>query len=424
MGTVVTAGRAAVRAPGSTETLPARYARVRTATLALCEGLSPEDTAIQAMPGCSPLKWHLAHSSWFFETFVLGRDAAYKPRRAGWDFLFNSYYHGVGAMHARPQRGLLSRPTLAEIVAYRGEVDAEMLDCLAGDTTSDTAMLVRLGLEHEQQHQELMLMDLLYLFSLNPLQPAYRPAPAPTADVATPLRWLDGHSGVVDIGAADDAAFAFDNERPRHRSLLHPHRIADRLVSNGEYREFVRDGGYREPALWLADGWAAIQERGWRQPLYWSDDLDSEFTLYGRVALNPQAPVCHLSHFEADAYARWIGARLPTEAEWEDFAARSGAADDGMPGLRALPAQGEAGVPRQLYGHCWQWTASAYAPYPGFRPLAGAVGEYNGKFMSGQLALRGGACVTPAGHARATYRNFFYPTDRWQFAGLRLGQDA
>ncbi|WP_028079646.1 ergothioneine biosynthesis protein EgtB [Solimonas soli] len=415
----------AMPSPPRAATLAIDYSRVRAATLAHCEGLEAEDTAIQSMPNASPLKWHLAHTSWFFETFVLLRDARYRPRRPGWDFLFNSYYQGVRPLHARAQRGLLSRPTLADVVAYRAEVDAAMLGRIADGVDAEAGALIRLGLEHEQQHQELMMMDLLHLFSLNPLEPRYRHAAVPPAGMATPLRWLDGRSGIVHIGATATEAFAFDNERPRHRVLLDPHRIANRLVTNGEYRAFIADGGYRRPSLWLSDGWAAVQAQGWQHPLYWSADLDSEYTLYGRIALDPDRPVCHVSHYEADAYARWAGARLPGEAEWEDFAAQHAQedSDDAAPRLLPRAAETTAGV-AQLFGDCWQWTASAYLPYPRFQPLAGAVGEYNGKFMSGQFVLRGSACVTPAGHARLSYRNFYYPHDRWQFAGIRLAQDA
>jgi len=410
----------------SPSTLAIDYARVRAATLALCEGLEAEDTAIQSMPSTSPIKWHLAHTSWFFETFLLARDARYQPRRPGWDFLFNSYYQGVGPMHARAQRGLLSRPTFAEVCAYRAEVDADMLGRIAEGPDDETAALIRLGLEHEQQHQELMLMDLLHLFSLNPLEPVYRHAAATPASAATPLRWINGRSGIAHIGATAMTPFAFDNERPRHRVLLDPHRIANRLVTNGEYRAFIADGGYRRPSLWLADGWAQVVAQGWDRPLYWSADLDSAFTLHGRVTLDADAPVCHVSYYEADAYARWAGARLPTEAEWEDFAVQhAGATPQDEDTLHLLPraADTTAGV-AQLFGECWQWTASAYLPYPRFQPLAGTIGEYNGKFMSGQFVLRGSACVTPPGHARASYRNFYYPHDRWPFAGIRLALDT
>lgn len=400
------------------------YLAVRARSLALIDGLAPEDCALQSMPSASPLKWHLAHTTWFFDRFVLSERGIHVPRRAGWDFLFNSYYQSVGPMHARAQRGLLSRPTLAEIIGYRHEIDAAVVSALERQPGTAVTEVLALGVEHEQQHQELMLMDLLHLFSCNPLEPCYREPRALPRQAALPLRFLDGGSGIAEIGASADG-FAFDNERPRHRTLLAPHRLANRLVSNAEYRAFIDAGGYREPRLWLADGWAAVCAQQWQRPLYWHADLESQFTLHGRAPLYAAAPVCHLSFFEADAYARWAGARLPTEAEWEHAAAgvdagRGHYADSGT--LTPLPARGN-GV-QQLFGDCWEWTASAYAPYPGFRPLAGSLGEYNGKFMCGQIVLRGGACLTPPGHLRASYRNFFYPIDRWPCAGIRLAEDA
>ncbi|NKF23478.1 ergothioneine biosynthesis protein EgtB [Solimonas marina] len=410
-----------------TSSLAGAYARIRQASLALCDGLAPEDMVLQSMPSASPLKWHLAHTSWFFENFILATDAQHRPLRDGWNFLFNSYYQSVGPMHARAARGLLSRPTVADVLDYRRDVDAAMRERLERGVSVELAALVRLGLEHEQQHQELMLMDLLHLFSLNPLEPAYRPATARTPQPARTPGWHRGREGIVMIGH-DGEGFAFDNESPRHRVLLQPHRIANRMVTNGEFREFIRDGGYRRPTLWLSDGWAKACAEAWQHPPYWSDDLDSEFTLAGRVALDPAAPVCPISYFEADAYARWAGARLPTEAEWEDMAARlpdrhGNFVESGA--LRPLAADiGTSDLPQQMYGDAWEWTSSAYSAYPGYRPDDGAIGEYNGKFMSGQLVLRGGACITPAAHVRASYRNFFYPADRWQFAGFRLGQDA
>ncbi|NCT69266.1 MAG: ergothioneine biosynthesis protein EgtB [Rhodanobacteraceae bacterium] len=401
----------------------ARYARVRQASLDLLAGLAAEDTVVQSMPEASPLKWHLAHTTWFFEQFVLGAAADYRPRHAQWAFLFNSYYQAVGPMHERPRRGLLSRPTLAEVLDYRADVDAAMHERLQRPLDDGLAARVTLGLAHEQQHQELMLTDLKHLFSLNPLEPAHRAAlPAPPS-VPLPLDFLSGAEGVVEIGHGG-AGFAFDCETPRHRTLLAPHALANRPVSNAEFRAFVHDGGYRRPELWLADGWTAVQQHGWTHPLYWSDDLDSAFTLAGRQPLDPHAPVCHVSYYEADAFARWAGARLPTEAEWEAAAAPLPVdghfADRGVLQPRAAtPGDGL----RQLYGDVWEWTSSPYGAYPGFRPLAGALGEYNGKFMCGQYVLRGGSCATPPGHVRASYRNFFYPADRWQFTGLRLGRD-
>ncbi len=432
--------------------LAERFAAVRAATAALIAPLSPEDVVVQSMPDASPAKWHLAHTTWFFEEFVLGRDPAYRPLHANWRYLFNSYYQSVGPMHARPQRGLLSRPTLDEVLDWRARVDERMRPLLH-DADADTAGLAELGLHHEQQHQELLLTDIKHLFSRNPLEPAYRDTPPPPRGAATPMRFVAGREGLAEIGYVGDG-FAFDCETPRHRVLLQPHALADRPVTNAEFREFIRDGGYRTPTLWMAEGWTTVCERGWAHPLYWSDDLDSEFTLGGRRGIDPQAPVCHVSYFEADAFARWAGARLPTEAEWETAAAtqhvEGNFADSGLlhpafdvgahPVRDALRDRGRApgallqetqpvaaeAVPaaglRQLYGDVWEWTASPYVAYPGFRPLPGVLGEYNGKFMCGQWVLRGGSCATPAGHVRASYRNFFYPADRWQFMGLRLAR--
>jgi ergothioneine biosynthesis protein EgtB len=410
--------------PVPAEGLGARFQRVRRQTLALCEGLSAEDLQVQSMPDASPGKWHLAHTSWFFEQFVLGRQPAYQPRDAAWLYLFNSYYQSVGPMHARPQRGLLSRPSLDEVHAYRHYVDDAVSGLLSASDDPQLAALIELGLHHEQQHQELLLTDIKHAFWCNPLQPAYRAMPAaPAAATAVPLRFVAGREGIVEIGHGG-ADFAFDNETPRHRALLQPHALANRLVTNAEYLAFVREGGYRTPNLWLSEGWTTVQQEGWQHPLYWQDDLSSEFTLAGVRALEPQAPVSHLSYYEAEAFARWAGARLPTEAEWE--AAAQGVAVSGnlQDAQRFAPCAAIAGDGLlQLYGDVWEWTASPYVSYPGFRPLPGALGEYNGKFMCGQWVLRGGSCVTPREHIRASYRNFFPPHARWQFAGLRLGQD-
>jgi ergothioneine biosynthesis protein EgtB len=402
----------------------ARFRQVRQQTLALCRGLSAEDMLLQSMPDASPGKWHLAHSSWFFEQFVLGRDPAYRPLDPAWHYLFNSYYQSVGPMHARPQRGLLSRPSLDEVRGYRQYIDDAMSELLNRGDDPELAALVELGLQHEQQHQELLLTDIKHAFWCNPLQPAYRTALTDTASAkAVPLRFVDGREGVVEIGHRGEG-FAFDNETPRHRSLLHPHALANRLVTNAEYLAFVREGGYCEPGLWLSDGWATVQREGWQHPIYWQDDLASEFTLAGPRGLDPHEPVCHLSYYEAEAFARWAGARLPTEAEWESAAQRVAVDGNLQDEQRFHPraANGDAAL-LQLYGDVWEWTASPYINYPGFRPLPGALGEYNGKFMCGQWVLRGGSCVTPRDHIRASYRNFFPPHARWQFAGLRLGQD-
>jgi ergothioneine biosynthesis protein EgtB len=411
------------------ETLDARFRRVREATLSLCAMLAPEDTVAQSMPDASPVKWHLAHTTWFFERFVLARDAAYQPFDASWHYLFNSYYQTAGPMHARPQRGLITRPSLSEIVDYRHHVDARMVELLCAGPDADTRAMATIGLHHEQQHQELLLTDIKHLFSCNPLLPAYDPGlPEPPRGQHQPLRFLSGREGIAETGAPD-TGFAYDNERPRHRELLQPHRIAQRPVSNGEYLQFIRDGGYRTPTLWLSDGWDAVQREGWERPLYWSDDLQSAFTLAGLREIDPHAPVAHVSFFEADAFARWAGARLPTEAEWEVQAEGLDPMQGNLRDRGLLhpawcgEAEGED-VPRQLFGDVWEWTSSPYVNYPGFRPLDGTLGEYNGKFMCGQWVMRGGSCVTPADHIRASYRNFFHPASRWQFSGIRLGSDA
>ena len=402
----------------------AQFRTVRARSRALVAGLSAEDAALQSMPDASPAKWHLAHTSWFFEQFVLGTDAAYAPVHPRWDYLFNSYYQSVGPMHARPQRGLLSRPALAEVLDYRDEVEQRIAALLARNDDPELRRRITLGLHHEQQHQELLLTDLKHLLSLNPLEPAFQPpAATATASTALPLRFIDGAEGPQAIGH-DGAGFTFDCETPRHQALLHPHALANRPVTNAEFRAFVEDGGYRNPLLWLSAGWATVQACGWDRPLYWSEDLETAFTLSGRRALDPHAPVCHVSYFEAEAFARWAGARLPTEAEWEVAAAPHAVAghwaDAGIyQPLAPAVTDGFA----QLFGDVWEWTASPFTAYPGYRPLPGSLGEYNGKFMCGQFVLRGGSCATPEGHMRASYRNFFMPPDRWQFMGLRLGQD-
>lgn len=401
-----------------------RYSRVRAATLTLVDGLSAEDAQIQSMPDASPSKWHLAHTTWFFEQFVLLAQSGYRPVDAQWLVLFNSYYQAAGPMHARPRRGLLSRPGLAQVLAYRETIDAAMGDYLQRELDLTALAVVELGLQHEQQHQELILTDIQHAFAQNPLQPALRALPAAPTTRPQPLRFCAGREGIVEIGHGG-AGFAFDCETPRHRTLLHPHALANRPVSNAEFRQFIADGGYRQPALWLSEGWNTVQQQGWQRPLYWNEDLHSAFTLGGCLPLDPQAPVTQVSYFEADAFARWAGCRLPTEAEWESAAAalpdRSGNfVESGF--LRPLAALAGDGV-QQLFGDVWEWTGSPYVSYPGYRPLPGALGEYNGKFMCGQWVLRGGSCATPGDHIRASYRNFFYPADRWQFSGLRLAKD-
>ncbi len=407
-------------------TLAERYRAVRQTSLDLAAPLSAEDAMVQSMADASPAKWHLAHTSWFFEQFVLARQPGYQPLHPQWQVLFNSYYQSVGPAHARAQRGLLSRPALAQVLAYRARVDERIGQCLRAGSLDDQAQrLLLLGLQHEQQHQELLLTDIKHALWSNPLQPAYRDdLPAPRA-----APWIERPERLVEIGVPAwpaHATFAYDNESPRHRVLVPAHALADRPLSNAEYRAFIDDGGYRDPLLWMSDGWAQLQAGQWCRPLYWDPALEREYTLGGWRALDPDAPVCHLSWFEADACARWAGARLPTEFEWESAAAAAplagNFADAGLLHPAAAAAI-EPGMPRQLFGDVWEWTGSAYAAYPGFRALPGSAGEYNGKFMCGQFVLRGGSCATPAGHLRASYRNFFPPSARWQFAGLRLARD-
>ncbi len=423
--------RAAVR-PAVESELADHYRRVRDQTVALCQPLEDEDYVVQSMPDASPAKWHLAHTSWFFEEFVLRRALAdYRPYDERFGYLFNSYYNSVGAMHARSNRGLLSRPTVAEVLAYRTHVD-EQMQMLLGGATVPAADTVTLGLHHEQQHQELLLTDLKHLLWSNPLQPVYEAREERTWRSAPPLSFVHLPGGLVEIGHSG-ADFSFDNERPRHRQYLAPFQLASRPVTNAEYLEFVRDGGYTQPQLWLSDGWAVVQREQWCRPLYWAESLEHEFTLSGRRAINPHAPVCHLSYYEADAFARWAHARLPSEAEWEVAACAAAPEIQGsfleQGNLHPVPAIAATAGPQsgqplaQMFGDVWEWTCSAYAPYPGFKPLEGALGEYNGKFMVSQLVLRGGSCATPASHIRPSYRNFFPPAARWQFSGLRLARD-
>ena len=409
--------------PGS---LAARYLDVRAATRALAAPLSAEDCALQSMPDASPVKWHLAHVTWFFETFVLTEHlAGYAAFDPAFRVLFNSYYNGVGDKHPRPERGLLSRPDLRTVLAYRAHVDTAMSRLLAAPLSDAVASLVELGLQHEQQHQELILTDVKHLLSRNPLRPAYHPR-WPLAPVRPqPLAWHAFAGGLVTHGH-DGEGFAFDNESPAHPVFVAPFALASRPVTHGEFAAFIEDGGYRRPELWLAMGWDTVQARGWQAPLYWERRGDTwrTFTLHGMADIDPHTPVCHVSFFEADAYARWAGARLPTEFEWE-HAARTAEvagnfAESGA--LHPLPASAQAEGPGQLFGDVWEWTRSDYAPYPGFAPAAGAVGEYNGKFMCAQYVLRGGSCATPRSHVRATYRNFFPPDARWQFSGIRLAR--
>ncbi len=413
----------AARATQDSCDLPQRYHRVRQDSLERVRGLTAEDMQVQVAEHVSPTKWHLAHTCWFFERFLLIPElAGYRPFDDDFDYLFNSYYVTAGNMHPRPQRGVLTRPGLDRILEYRRHVDDAMQDLLAMPLTAALRQRVELGLHHEQQHQELMLTDIKQVLAGNPLEPALTDR-VPTPSVTpSPLVFHEGPEGVFEAGHAGDS-FAFDNEGPRHRVFLHAHALGHRLVSNGEFRDFILDGGYDNPALWLSDGWAQRCASGWQHPLYWDAALETAFTLAGRQPIDPHAPVTHVSFYEADAYARWAGARLPTEAEWEVAADRGPVVAGDGAGRGWHPVGGDdTSVLQQLFGQCWQWTASAYSPYPGYRPPAGAIGEYNGKFMCNQMVLRGSSCATPAGHARASYRNFFYPSDRWQFSGIRLAR--
>lgn len=409
--------------------LASDYHRVRRRTLDLAAPLSAEDAMVQSMPEASPAKWHLAHTTWFFERFVL-REAGEAAMHPDWDRLFNSYYHGLGGFHPRQQRGLLSRPSLQQVLDYRAAVDERIGEALdRGALEAEACQRLVLGLHHEQQHQELLLTDAKHVLWSNPLQPAYDPGLACGPTPAAGQGWHAFGEVLATVGAApwpgEDEAFAYDNESPPHRVFLAPYRLARRPVSNAEYRDFIRDGGYRCPQLWLSDGWDRVQAEEWSRPLYWAPGLEAEFTLAGTRALDPHAPVVHLSAYEADAFARWAGARLPTEFEWE-HAARELPLDGNFADQGRLhpggPVPREGGLER-MFGDAWEWTSSSYAAYPGFRTLPGAAGEYNGKFMSGQLVLRGGSCATPRGHVRASYRNFFPPWTRWQFGGLRLAAD-
>lgn len=407
--------------PAGATALNLRYLEVRAHSLALAAPLSAEDQCIQSMPDASPTKWHLAHTTWFFETLLLQPHAPrYEPYDTRFQYLFNSYYEALGPRHPRPQRGLLTRPSLDQVMAYRQHVDEGVTALLeSADPVARARIepILTLGINHEQQHQELILTDILHALSCNPLLPAYRaagPHDTPSTVTEKPTRWLVQPSGIQYVGHSG-AGFSFDNETPRHATLIRPFAIADRLVTCGEYAAFVADGGYRRPALWLSDGWNAAQTQGWSAPAYWLAPDDPRlngrsaadgwhvFALNGVTPLDPNAPVAHISFYEASAYAQWAGARLPTEFEWEVASAS-----------RDI---------EQITGHVWQWTRSAYDPYPGFKPLPGLAAEYNGKFMVGQLVLRGGSSATPAGHTRATYRNFFPPSARWQFSGVRLARD-
>jgi ergothioneine biosynthesis protein EgtB len=410
------------------KTVTQRLAETRRLSLELAEPLSPEDMTVQPMDDASPTKWHLAHVTWFFEQFILKQYlAGYEPFDETFNYCFNSYYESQGARQPRARRGVLTRPSSERVLAYRAHVDAALAELGSTGFSPDVARLVEIGINHEQQHQELLLTDILALFAANPLRPPYRARrPRPAVAEAEALRWIDIPGGIRQAGH-DGNGYAWDNEAPRHDTLIHPFRLADRLVTNGEWLNFIADGGYRTASLWLADGWTTVNREGWCAPLYW-EERDGQWhgmSLEGLQPIERAAPVAHVSYYEADAFARWAGKRLPTEFEWEiaaqdlpvthtAFATRAFKPLPGEPGARGL---------QQMYGDVWQWTQSAYLPYPGYRPPDGALGEYNGKFMVSQQVLRGSSCATPEGHSRPTYRNFFYPHQRWQFVGLRLASE-
>ena len=409
--------------------LTRRYDEVRAHTERLAAPLSPEDQTVQSMADVSPTKWHRAHVTWFFETFVLAdNETGFQPFQDKYWFLFNSYYEAVGPRFTRADRGVITRPGAHDVGVYRGNVDDRMRDLVAsvdGGTIEKLTPTIELGFHHEQQHQELLLMDIKHVLSMNPLRPAYAGSRR-EGGVAGDLGWVDVEGGLVEIGH-DSAGFSFDNELPRHQTYLNSYRLADRLVTNGEWLQFMTDGGYARPEFWLSDGWARVKEEGWAAPYYWEqvDGVWFEHTLHGTWPVDPALPASHVSHYEADAYATWAGKRLPTEAEWEHAATLHGP-DDVVGNLadteafHPRAAGDSTGGLRQLYGDCWEWTSSAYLPYPGFHPAEGAIGEYNGKFMSNQMVLRGGCALTPPGHARASYRNFFPPGARWALSGVRL----
>lgn len=423
--------------PIDRRTLLDHHRRVRSTTIALCDPLSAEDMAVQVEPHASPAKWHLAHTTWFFETFILeAHERGFAPYDERFRVLFNSYYHGVGEQHPRPRRGVLTRPSIGEVMAYRDTVDERvrvLLDAADEATVATIAPLVELGLHHEQQHQELLLTDVKLLLGASPIRPAYRegaPAREPAPGPVGPPGWIGFDGGVVGIGHRGPG-FAYDNEGPRHRRFLEPFELADRLATNEEMLAFVEDRGYERPELWLDDGWSWVRRAGRRHPEYWArrDGRWVEFTLDGERPLDPASPACHVSFFEADAFARWSGARLPTEGEWEHASEGEELAGTFLesgrlhPAPAPAPVAGDGGL-RQLFGDVWQWTRSAHEPYPGYRPEPGAIGEYNGKFMCGSFVLRGGSCATSRTHVRRTYRNFFAPDAVWQFTGVRLARSA
>jgi ergothioneine biosynthesis protein EgtB len=408
----------------------AEYVRVRAASMAVCAPLEIDDYGVQTAPEVSPLKWHLAHTSWFFETLVLQPFlSGYQAFHPAYAHLFNSYYNSLGSFHPQPERGMLSRPTLADVQRYRAYVDEHMQRLLASrdaQPQDDIRLRTELGLQHEQQHQELMLMDIKHIFFYNPLHPVYRNLAEPRVHTTPALRWVEFAGGVQSIGHAGKG-FAYDNEGPRHKVYLNPFQLSTRPVTNGEFIAFIDAGAYARPEYWLSDAWKMLQQKHWQAPLYWErrDGRWWHMTLGGMRPVDVHAPVCHVSYYEAAAYAQWAEARLPTEAEWEVAAAELPIAGNLRDAdlLQPMAAAG-TGALQQMFGDVWEWTQSAYSSYPGYRAVAGPLGEYNGKFMSSQLVLRGGACVTPAEHIRASYRNFFYPWDRWQFSGFRLARDT
>lgn len=413
----------------SREAALAGYQAIRAASEKLCAPLQTEDYLLQSIEQTSPPKWHLAHVSWFFETFLLAEHLpGYQPFHSQYNYLFNSYYEQIGPYHPRARRGMLSRPTVDEVYRYRAWVDRHMtmlIDSVDEPSWLEVVRLISIGLNHEQQHQELLLTDIKHNFWINPLYPAYRDDLPETTGTAIAPRWHEFEGGLTSIGA-EDVAFAYDNEQPCHTVYLDAWRLANRLVTNAEYLAFIEDHGYQRPELWLSDGWATVKREQWQAPLYWlrkgSDWL--QFTLAGLRPLNVNEPVVHISFYEADAYARWAGHRLPREEEWEQAAAGRPVAGNLRDSARLHPSVAEGSGVRQLFGDVWEWTSSPYAPYPGYRPVSGALGEYNGKFMCNQMVLRGGSCVTPPEHIRASYRNFFYPHERWQFSGVRLADDV
>ncbi len=424
---------AIARSPAAAHgSLQERLFETRRLSLELAEPLSAEDMTVQPMDDASPTKWHLAHVTWFFETFILAKHLpGYRAFDPDFNYCFNSYYESQGPRQPRPKRGVLTRPSAERVFAYRAHVDEALAKLLARGVGpgSEITRLVEVGINHEQQHQELLLTDILALFAASPLQPAYRTRQQPVSQAAPEsLNWIDFAGGIRQVGH-DGKGFAWDNEAPRHDALIHPFRLAGRLVTSGEWLDFMADGGYRTAALWLSDGWATVNREGWQAPLYWEerDGAWLAMSLEGLQSVERASPVAHVSYFEADAFARWAGKRLPTELEWEVAAQDLPVAGNTLAtrSLRPLPPDAPAnGRPRQMFGDVWEWTQSAYLPYPGYRPPAGALGEYNGKFMVSQQVLRGASCATPEGHTRATYRNFFYPHQRWQFMGLRLATET